>query len=158
MSAVRRASDEAFVRGRRLVLDVVDDLRTRDRFFRIKAAIVAGWLALCFVSLSIAGSGRSAPDANGLRAYAVLQHTSMGWAVLVHNRSSRPWTRVELELDGAAARPIARVGPDEKLVLGPSQFQLGVAPLGATHRARQIKVSTEQGRVVIPLDAESSAH
>lgn len=144
--------DHVWVWGRRTLGDLREDLRQRDRWFSWKAGIVAGWIVLSIVCLGVAGSGGDGrPARNSLDAYVVLRPSSLSWALLVENRSGRPWTEMAIDVDGHTFRQ-DRLLPDERLVLGPAQFSRGVEPLPADRPPRRARVSTREGVVEIALD------
>ncbi|HWV37809.1 MAG TPA: hypothetical protein VN033_04955 [Vulgatibacter sp.] len=143
--------DHVWVWGRRSVADLREALRDHDRWFTWKAGIVAGWIALSLLCLGVAGSGGSeSPARNRLDAYVVLRPSSLSWALLVENRSRRPWTEVAIDVDGHTYRQ-DRLLPEERLVLGPAQFTLGEDRLPSEHTPRLARVSTREGEVEIPL-------
>jgi len=146
--------EAVYVRLRWHLRELVDDLRTRDRFFRWKAAIVAGWIALSVVSLGVARSGDApAPGENRLKAYVVIRPTTMGWGLLVHNQSRKPWRGVEIRLDGYTYRA-SSVAAGEQLILGPFQFERDGAPLPGEHVPRAVEIAADQGTMLLSLGDE----
>lgn len=150
-TGVAAAIDHAWVWTRRTLADLREDLRHRDRWFAWKAGIVASWIVLSLVCLGVAGSGGAdRPARNGLDAYVVVRSSSLSWALLVENRSGKPWTSIALEVDGHTFRQ-ERLGPDERLVLGPTQFVADGEPLPADRPPRSARLSTAEGTAEIPL-------
>ncbi len=142
-----RLGDELYVGGRRLVSGARDHLRDQDRFYAWKAGIVGAWIALSVLALGIAGSGGpTAPDDNSLKAYVVATPSLMSWGLLIHNRSPRAWTSVEIVADGHAHRR-PRVEPDERLVLGPEQFEAAIA----ASAPRLIAIRANEGAIEVDL-------
>lgn len=115
------AGDLAF-HTRRFFEESLDDLRRRDRFFRLKAGVLAAWIALSLVAFAIATGGTTDPAGNGLGAYVALTRTAMGWGLLVDNRSDEAWTSVRVILNDEWIHERMAIGPNEKVVLGPGQF------------------------------------
>ena len=145
------AIDHAWVWARRTFSDLREDLRHRDRWFAWKAGIVASWIVLSLVCLGVAGSGGAdRPARNRLDAYVVVRTSSLSWALLVENRSGRPWTSISLEVDGHTFRQ-ERLGPDERLVLSPAQFLAAGAALPADRPPRSARLTTAEGTAEIPL-------
>lgn len=153
----RRAGEwleSVFVGLRRQALDLVEELRSRDRFTKWKIAITACWALLCLASVQVAASGlESDPTANRLTAYVTVQRTSMQWAVLVENRSRRPWTNVFVVLDQGAVWRADEVPPRDRKVLGPSDFvpQEGLA----SRPPSQIEIRAKQGKYVWRAETET---
>jgi hypothetical protein len=137
--------EEVYVGLRRWVLDLWEDLRTRDQFFQWKACILAGWLVLSFTCLAVARSGGASPADNSLRAYASITRTSMSWGLLVHNQSSKPWTKVEVVLEGGYVHRRDRLEPDERVVISPSQFRLGEATASQDQEPAAVEIRCKQG-------------
>lgn len=143
--------EDGYVLGRRLLREAIEDLRSRDRFFRWKAAVVATWLLLSFAAVGIVGSGGAAsPATNRLSAYVVLKETTMGWALFLENRSKRTWDEVEIRLDGFAHRP-GEVPAGQQLVLSPAQFLGPGGSLTAEHDPRLVEILSTKGSVTIEL-------
>lgn len=116
------AAEELLVTARRSARDLAENYRSRDRFFKLQALIVGAWVLLSGSSMWIATGGPPDPAANALRAYVTLEPTTMGWAVMIENRSRRAWRSVEIHLDHGFMHSRAQVEPGERLVLGPRQF------------------------------------
>ncbi|HEY0840429.1 MAG TPA: hypothetical protein VGD74_09615 [Vulgatibacter sp.] len=151
VAKARAASDDLIDRiwvwGRRTREDLRDSLRHRDRWFAWKAGIVACWVLLSLICLGVAASGgERQPARNDLGAYVVMRPSSLSWALLVENRSGLPWTEVEIEVEGFTYRQ-SRVLPEERLVLGPSQFGAEAAAQLARGTPAQARIRTKEGSV-----------
>lgn len=137
LAAGKRAKEE-FAR-------IVASVRAWDRYFRLRLVVVSTWAALALLAIGIARSGGE--TSNPLKAYVALRQSSLGWALLVHNQSNRPWREVTIELDGGHVHGRETIGPDEKLVLSPWQFQMpgggegpGVPPKAVSLRVGRTEV------------------
>jgi len=104
---------------------LADSIRSWDRYFRMRIAVLGSWALLSVLAIGIARSGGADEADNALQAYLAVRESALGWALLVHNRSERPWTDVALELEGGHVHRLDRVDPDQKLVLSPWQFVRG---------------------------------
>lgn len=142
---IRDGAGELTFRARRAFEEAVEDLRRRDRFFRYKAAIVAAWVLLSLVGIRVATFGPDDPASNRIGAYVALTRTSLGWGLLLHNRSDEPWTEVRVEIPGGWVHERERIEPDEKVVLGAGQFRREGRPAPAELTIEKVRIRTDQG-------------
>jgi len=135
--------------GARLLRSV----RAWDRYLRMRIAVLSVWGLLALAAIGIARTGAGAEADNPLQAYVSVRRSAMGWALLVHNQSERPWRDVAIELDGGRTYRREVVEPDEKLVLSPWEF---AADGGEVSREPPRAVSLRVGRKVVrpPLSEE----
>ncbi len=143
--------EEALFLARRFAEDTWDDFGRRDRYFRMKAAILAVWVATSVFSFRVATAGPSDPAANGLGAYVAVTHTTMSWGLLVHNRSDEAWKDVRVVLDGGWVHQRAHVAPDEKVVLSPGQFSRGGQPAPDELSIGSVRIETDDGDAAPPV-------
>ncbi|WP_373048103.1 hypothetical protein [Vulgatibacter sp.] len=148
---LRDAAEEGLFQLRRFAAESWQDFRRRDRFFRWKALIVAGWTVVSIASIRVAMAGPEDPAANGLGAYVAVNHTSMGWGLLVHNRSDEEWTAVRVELEGGWVHERPRIGPDEKVVLSPGQFRRGDLAATDALAIGSVEIDTDEGSATPPV-------
>lgn len=150
-SPLRQRLVEAIATGafsaKRFVVGLVEDWRKRDPAFRWKAGIVASWIGISAFSLHVATSGPEDPASNSLGAYVAITHTAMGWGLLLDNQSDRPWEAVEVVVNGEWVHRRERIGPEEKVVLGPFQFQKGDQTPPADLSIDSVRVGTRRGAV-----------
>lgn len=133
---------------------ILQSIRAWDRYLRMRIAVLVGWAVLAVAAIGVARTGGGGEASNPLDAYVSVRNSAMGWALLVHNQSRKPWRDVAIELDGDRVFRKETVDPDEKLVLSPWEF---AREGGEASREPPKAVSLRVGRVVIhpPLSEET---
>ncbi len=132
-------------RAREELERLADELRRSDRFFKMRAGVVAGWFVLTVVTLVAACP--SVGPGNSLGAEArVLRESFVGGAqVLVRNDSSDVWTNVVVTLDGEWHHRQATLRPKDEIVVPTTQFRRGEESLAPDYRPRRVEVECKQG-------------
>lgn len=135
--------------------DAYADFQAANRFFKYKAFIVAGWVALTVLTLFIARPGSDGPD-NDLDAKLVVTQTPGSTIYMVKNEGMDPWKNVVIEVngqfkttarpelqanDGITLTPKILVGPDGKLA--PPTLQI-----------RDVVVRTSEGTTLLLENGE----
>ncbi|BDG07757.1 hypothetical protein [Anaeromyxobacter paludicola] len=137
---------------------LADDFRRADRFFKLRAGVVAAW-ALVSVA-TVFGACPSAGPSNGLGAEVSILKADpvpgeqapgegqiVGSAkIMIRNESDDIWTDVVLKLDGAWRYEQATIRPRDYVVLLVSQFRQDGVPPPPDHRPRTLEVRCRQGR------------
>lgn len=143
--ALKEGAEGTYVGLRRVARSVAQELRAQDRYLWWKVGIVASWLGLSLLALQIATAPPIQEPTNSLGAYASVRRTALSWALLIHNRSDRPWTGVRVLLDAGHVFERERMEPDERVVLSPWQFSLdGEAPADDA-LPREVRIETRGG-------------
>ena len=135
--------------------ETVSDFKASDRFFKIKAAIVAGWVVLSAASLAIACPGNSLFANNDLHARLVIAANPDGPILMLENDGRRAWKDVIVIVnhDYRAAAP--NVAPQGDITITPRQLmgpnnKLAPKDLHAT----DVELRTAHGHAVLMADGE----
>ncbi|HET9450236.1 MAG TPA: hypothetical protein VFO83_05115 [Aggregicoccus sp.] len=134
--------------------EALEDFRSRDRFFKFKALIVASWAAL-----SVAGVGVACPsgslDAGSLGSRLVVNAERVPAIILIYNEGDEAWQDVTVVVNRQYRASAEQVPPGENLTLT-SRLLLGpgnvVAPLGL--RITDVELRTSEGRAVLMNEGE----
>jgi hypothetical protein len=141
---------EGFYSLKDLVEQFVSDFRSSDRFFKYKAAIIAGWLAVSGTTLGLSCSG--GPRQNSLRAHTQVTRVLDDQSLLVRNDSTSTWKEVRLTLNGKYTAFTPEIAAGGKFVLGVKQF---VGPEGQVPakdlRPVSLRLSCSEGNEEIDL-------
>ncbi|HZI11476.1 MAG TPA: hypothetical protein VE153_13925, partial [Myxococcus sp.] len=92
----KRLAGEAsnqLLNGLSILKEMLGDFRQQDRFFKYKASIVAGWLALTVASFAIACPGSSV-ETGDMDARLVLSDKLDRPSLTILNESKEPWQDV----------------------------------------------------------------
>ena len=150
----RRLAEAAAGRARALA----GDFRRADRFFKLRAGVVAAWAVVSLAT--IFGACPSAGPGNDLGAEVALLKADpvpgeqipgegqvVGSAkIMVRNESDDVWTDVVLKLDGRWRYDQATLRPRDYVVLLVSQFRQGQDAPPSDYRPRVLEVRCGQGR------------
>ena len=145
-AAAQRVKDIA----RDLAGDVSDTYRKTNRYLRLRAAIVGGWVLLALVALytSCPSSGPS----NELGAdVTLLPETIVGQQISVSNGSKEMWTEVKLTLDGQWKHEIRTIRAGQNVVVGVTSFKRDGAPAPQDLKPRKIEIDCDQGSADLSL-------
>jgi hypothetical protein len=131
-----------------ILRDVGEDFRKSDRFFKYKAFVLAGWIALSGASIVVACPGSGGPH-NTLGARLVQTKVVDTPVMMIVNDSGRAWTDVTVIVNNeyrASVGKVAAEAPDNNLTLEPRKL-LGEGGKMApnTLQLRDIVVRTRQG-------------
>ena len=141
---------EAFYSAKALGEQFLDDFRSRDRFFKYKAGIIAAWAAVSVLTLGISCGG--GPKENNLHARTQVTQVLDDYTVLLRNTSSSDWKDVRLTLNSryTAYTPVIAAG--DKYVIAVKQF---VGPQGEVPakdlKPQSLKVVCSDGADVLDL-------
>jgi hypothetical protein len=114
--AVRAAVIEAALTARAVARELVNGFRGADRYFKLKATIVAGWVAVSLTTLFVACPPAWQGPKNALQARARVNRVAALdreiTALYLENRSEVDWNEVMIKLNGiyTAALPSVRAG------------------------------------------------
>ncbi|AKF82023.1 hypothetical protein SAMN05443572_10332 [Myxococcus fulvus] len=105
------------------------DFSQRDRFFKYKASIVAGWLVMTAASFAIACPGSSVQTGD-MDARLVLSDKLDRPSITIWNESKEEWKDVTLIVNGQYRAAVASVGAGEFMTITPKQLMgtSGAAP------------------------------
>lgn len=120
----KRVASEAsnvFLNALSILKEMAADFRQRDRFFKYKAGIVAGWVALSVASLAIACPGRSL-ETGDMDARLVLSDKLDRPSLTIWNESDEPWRDLTLIVNGQYRAAVAEVKPGEFVTITPKQL------------------------------------
>jgi hypothetical protein len=136
-----------------ILRELWDDFRSSDRFFKYKAFILAGWLALSGVSVVVACPGGTGGPKNALGAQLV--KTSVGDLVIVNN-SGKAWTDVVVVVNGQYRLAVGRVVADasDKYLPLEAQKLLGDngKPAPSSLPMHRIHVTAKEGEAELSAD------
>lgn len=153
---LKSEASNAFLNAVGAAKDAFEDFQASNRFFKYKAFIVAGWVALSIVSVLIARPGGDGAPDNDLDAKLVISQTPSGTIYMVKNEGDEAWKNVIIEVngifkttsrselqsnDGLTLTPKILIGPDGKMA--PSTLQI-----------RDITVRTEDGMTTLLENGE----
>lgn len=153
---LKSGASNAFLNAIGAAKDAVEDFQSANRFFKYKAFIVAGWVALSIVSVLIARPGGDGAPDNDLDAKLVVSQTPSGTIYMVKNEGEEAWKNVVIEVngvfkttsrselqsnDGMTLTPKILIGPGGKMA--PSSLQI-----------RDITVRTEAGTTTLLENGE----
>jgi hypothetical protein len=136
--------------ARDLASDVSDTYRKTNRYVRLRAAIVGGWVLLAVVSLYTACP--SSGPSNALDAdVTLLPETIVGQQISVSNGSRDMWTEVQLTLDGQWVHKIRTVRAGQNVVVGVTRFQRDGTAAPSDLKPKRIEIRCDQGTVDLSL-------
>jgi hypothetical protein len=98
-----------------------DGLRAADRYFKVKALIVASWLVLAVTSLVVACPG-AMHRGNALGAQLVITDVADHPVYMVKNDGKRPWKDVIVIVNHQFRAATAMVQPGNNITFGPKQL------------------------------------
>ncbi len=145
-AAAQRVKDIA----RDLATDVSDTYRKTNRYLRLRAAIVGGWVLLALVSLYTACPS-SGPTTELSAEVTLLPETIVGQQISVSNGSKEMWTEVKLTLDGQWTHEIRTVRAGQNVVVGVTKFKRDGTTAPQDLKPRKIEIRCDQGSVDLSL-------
>jgi len=134
--------------------EAVEDFRSRDRFFKFKALIVASWAALSVAGIVVACPG-GALSAGDLGARLVINAERVPAIILIYNEGDEAWEDVTVVVNRqfrASSGEVPAGGNltlTPKLLLGPDN---ALAPLGL--RITDVELRTSEGRALLMSEGE----
>lgn len=120
-------------------------VRSTDRYARMRTAIVATWAAITIATL-FAACPPSGSNSLGAEFQVLSDSFVGGEQLLVRNESDDVWRDVVLTLDGEWRYEHRVLRPREKIVVSPSRFQRGGQPAPEGYLPRSLEVECDQGR------------
>ncbi|HCF59964.1 MAG TPA: hypothetical protein DFS52_18470 [Myxococcales bacterium] len=157
----KEAAKEAFLdtvlNAKSLVLEMVEDFRASDRFFKYKASVVAGWVLLSLISLFVAcPSSNKAEDTNELSARVRVQKVSaldrQITALYIENRSDEDWDVVLLKLNSTYSAAVPAIAAGRSAVIQLDKFSgLDGKTPPENLRPQKLDVRCAQGEATIQL-------
>lgn len=145
LEAAAEAAGDAAAGVRARVVELAEGFRRSDRFFKLRAGIVAAWAVLSLATLWGACATPGPRDALGADVQ-VNRDSIMGTQLLVRNESDRIWEDVVLTLDDGWrwAQPTMR--PQDLVVLSVASFRKGDEAPPRDHRPRALTIACRQGK------------
>jgi len=101
-----------------LLRDVWDDFKSSDRYFKYKAMVLVGWLALSVTSVGVACPS-AAFRTNAMGARLVVAGDARSPIYMVKNDSTEPWQDVEVLVNGEYRSTAAQVDAQRDITLSP---------------------------------------
>ncbi|WP_240359943.1 hypothetical protein [Pyxidicoccus trucidator] len=120
--------------------ELTADFRQRDRFFKYKASIVAGWLVMTAASFAIACPG-STVQTGDMDARLVLSDKLDRPSLTIHNESDAAWEEVVVTVNGEYQSAVPIVPPGQSMTITPKQLQgmKGAAPADLRFNTLQMR-------------------
>lgn len=135
-----------------ILKEMVRDFRQQDRFFKYKAFIVGGWLALSLLTLSTT-CARGVKETGEFGA-SLLPPVAGRNSVTIKNNSDEPWLEITVVVrddQGAEWRAsVGRLEPTHALTITPKQLLgTGGRPAPGDIRMRDIEMRTSEGTALL---------
>ena len=132
------------------------DFRRADRFFKMRAGIVAAWALLSVATLwgACSSTGTSGPTGSIGAEVQLNRDSIMGVQLLVRNESHRIWEDVTLTLDDGWSYQHPTMRPQDLVVLPMTSFKKGEQSLPRDYVPRSLSISCRQGSDRIDLHQE----
>ncbi len=146
---LRSAAGNAWLNALAYGREAVEDFRSRDRFFKFKALIVATWAALSVAGIVVACPGGGL-DSGSLGARLVVNAERVPAILLIYNEGDEAWQDVTVVVNRQYRASPGEVPAGQNLTLT-SRLLLGpgnvVAPLGL--RITDVELRTSEGRALL---------
>ncbi|MCE9671497.1 hypothetical protein LY474_27190 [Myxococcus stipitatus] len=138
-----------------ILKELAADFRQRDRFFKYKASIIAGWLMLSAASFVIACPGSSVKTGD-MDARLVLGGRADRPSVTIWNESRDTWRDITLIVNGQYRAAVGAVGPGESITLTPKQLigSAGAAPADLRFETLEMRTRDDQANLTDNLNKE----
>jgi hypothetical protein len=154
----KRLAGEAsnhLLNGVSILKEMVADFRQRDRFFKYKASIVAGWLAMTVASFAIACPGSSVQTGD-MDARLVLSDKLDRPSITIWNESDEPWEDVVVTVNGQYQGAVPSVAPGEFMTFTPKQLTgtTGTAPADLRFQSLQMRSRNDSADLTEDLTKE----
>jgi hypothetical protein len=127
----------------------VEEFREQDRFFKYKAGIVGGWVAISLVSLVIACPSRSIETTNLGARVTVLPNAERPTAspsLTVTNTDDEPWQNVIFVVNGKYRATVERIDAGAIFTLTPKSVLSPEGPMPSSERFLNAEMRTSEGR------------
>src|SRR4051812_22384993 len=153
---IKDAVIEAFYSVKDVVGQFIEDFRSRDRYFKYKAAVVAAWLAVSSGTLAVSCGG--GPKENKLHAHTQVTQVLDDKSLLVRNDSSSTWREVHLTLNGSFTAYTPEIDAGGKFVIAVKQFVGPEGQVPAKDMApSQLRIACSEGSDLIDLNRKQEA-
>jgi len=148
---------EAFYTAKALVSQLVDDFRSRDRYFKYKAGIIAAWLALSAGTLGVSCAA-GAPHQNSLHAVTQVTQVVGEYTLFIRNDSDEDWNDVWLTLNGSYRAHTPLIGRGDHYVIPAKQFVGAHGALPAKDlKPRSLRIRCSSGSDTLDLTQAARA-
>ncbi len=106
-AAIKEGALDTLLNSVSILVEIAEDFRTSDRFFKYKAGVLVAWLVLSVTSVGVAcGEARPTNDINA----ALVMGGEAGHPIyLVKNESVDPWQDVEVVVNGTYRATLAQM-------------------------------------------------
>jgi hypothetical protein len=158
----KEAAKEVFLdtilNAKTIALEMIDDFRASDRFFKYKAGVVAGWVLLSVATLFIACPPAREGSSNELDASVRVQQVSaldrQITTLVIENQSSDDWEVVLLKLNNvySAALPSIAAGKSVPVQLSKFSDTGGKTPPDNL-RPQKLELRCSEGEATFDLSA-----
>ncbi|MFP2906421.1 hypothetical protein ACLESD_15430 [Pyxidicoccus sp. 3LFB2] len=135
--------------------ELVADFGQRDRYFKYKASIVAGWLAMTVASFAIACPG-STVETGDMDARLVLSDKLDRPSLTIFNESDEAWEEVVVTVNGEYQSAVPLVPPGQSLTITPKQLQgtKGAAPADLRFNTLQMRTRDDRADLTEALSEQ----
>jgi hypothetical protein len=93
-----------------ILSEIVEDFRNSDRFFKYKAGVLGVWFVFVVSAFGVACP--SAGPRNDIDAHLVVGGDASAPIYMVQNESRKPWTDVEIVVNGAYRATMSTLAPE----------------------------------------------
>jgi hypothetical protein len=145
----RRAASAARDFARDLAQDLTEGYRRSNRYFRMRAAVIASFTLLTVASLWLACP--SSGPRNDLGAEVKLAESFLGHQLLIRNESDEIWTDVVITLDGTWRLDRRTVRPRDEMVVSVAQFGQGGQRAPKDYRPATVTIVCREGKAEASL-------
>ena len=158
--AAKEAALDVFYNAKSMAMDMVDDFRASDRFFKYKAGVIGTWALLAVMAMFVScpqpktGEQRNSLDARVLvKQVPALDRTIT--ALYIENTSSSDWGVTVLTLNNSFTHALADVKAGAKAVVQMDKFsgQGGKTPPADT-KPQKLDIHCSQGDTSIDLTVQ----
>ncbi|MCP3144599.1 hypothetical protein [Pyxidicoccus xibeiensis] len=138
-----------------ILKELVADFRQRDRFFKYKASIVAGWLAMTAASFAIACPGSSV-ETGDMDARLVLSDKLDRPSITIFNESDEAWEDITVIVNGQYRGASPSVAPGEFMTITPKQLMgsSGAAPADLRFNTLELRTRSDSADLTEHLKVE----
>ncbi|HEU4382262.1 MAG TPA: hypothetical protein VFR85_02065 [Anaeromyxobacteraceae bacterium] len=145
------AASSALDRVRELARSLAESYRRSDKFFKMRAGIVASWALISVVTLWAACPASGPENSLGADVRVLRDSLVGGQQLLVRNESADNWTEVVFTLDDGWRRDQKTVRPHDQLVFSMSDFRRDGQPAPRDFKPKRLVVECEEGRATFDL-------
>ena len=125
-AAAREAVIEAAFNVKAIAQEFIDDFQASDKYFKYKAGVLSGWVAMSLLTLALACPSASQGPSNSLSAEVKVSQVatleSSRSVLLIQNKSADPWSEVRLTLNGSYTTALPAVVAHGKAVIEVRKF------------------------------------